>query len=128
MARSAKRVPLVDEAKVDEGAWGAGGVDVVVRGAGRVDVATRDAGKADGAMRGVGADDGAVCGAGRMASGGVEADGAAREGGEPALGASNGARRGAWGERVLGSDSRRKSRSVGGEEPARGNTSSSKTT
>jgi hypothetical protein len=68
-------------------------------------------------------------------AGGVEAtcgmggvDGVARESGCAARGASNGARRGAWEEGVLGSDSRRESRSVGGEESARGNTFSSKTT
>ena len=61
-----------------------------------------------------------------MASGGVGADGAAREGSEAARGTGNGVRRCAWGEQVLRSDSRRESRLVGGEEPARGNTSSSK--
>jgi hypothetical protein len=89
--------------------------DVAVRGAGRVNVA--------------------ACGAGRRASGGVEGTGdergivgAAREGGEAARGAGNSARRGAVEGWVLGSDSRRGSRSVGGEELARGYTSSSKTT
>jgi hypothetical protein len=43
-------------------------------------------------------------------------------------GAGNGTKRGAGGEGVIGSNSRRESRSVGGEEPARGNMSSSKTT
>jgi hypothetical protein len=66
-----------------------------------------------------------VTGAARGAGG---VDGVAREGGEAARGAGNGARRGAWEGWVLGSNSRRESRSVGGEEPARGNTSSSKTT
>jgi hypothetical protein len=62
--------------------------------------------------------DGAARGAGRGMSEGVVA----------VRGASNGARRGTWGGGETGSDSRRESRSVGGEEPARGNTSSSKTT
>jgi hypothetical protein len=81
----------------------------------------------DGAARGVGTIDRAARGAGRSASGGVGAargacgvDGAAR-------GASNGARRGAWGGWVIGSYSRRESRSMGGEDPARGNISLSKT-
>jgi hypothetical protein len=59
-------------------------------------------------------------------AGGV--DGAVREGGDAARGAGNGARRGTWEGGVLGSNSRRESRSGGGDEPARGNTSSSKTT
>jgi hypothetical protein len=47
---------------------------------------------------------------------------------EAARGAGNSARRGTWEEGEIGSDSRRESRSMGGEGPARGNTSSSKTT
>jgi hypothetical protein len=78
----------------------------------------RGAGRVDGAARGAGRVDGAACGAGRSVSGGVEA----------VRGAGNGVRRGAWGGGVTGSESRRESRSAGGEEPARGNTSSSKTT
>jgi hypothetical protein len=70
----------------------------------------------------------AAHGVGRIASGGVDADGVASEDGEAARGAGNVARRGARGGRVLGSDSSRESRSVGGKEAARGNTSSSKTT
>jgi hypothetical protein len=125
VAESAKRVLLVDEAGVAGAVRGAGGVDGAARGAGEVDRATR----------GVGIDDGAARGAGRSASGCVEAacgtsgvDGATREGGEAARGMGNGASRGAWEGWVLRSDSRRKSRSVGGEEPAMGNTSSLKTT
>jgi hypothetical protein len=118
MAGSAKRVPLIEGAEVvgvGGAARGAGGIGGVARGASRVDGATR--------------------GADRHASGGVEAtcgmdgvDGAARECGEAAQGAGKGARRGAWEGWVLRSDSRRESRSVGGEETARRNTSSSKTT
>jgi hypothetical protein len=72
----------------------------------------------DGAARSAGRVNEAACRARRGASGGVEA----------ARGAGNGARRGAWGGGVIGSDSNRESRSMGGEEPTRGNTSSSKTT
>jgi hypothetical protein len=72
----------------------------------------------DGAACGAGRVDGAARGAGRGASGGVEAT----------CGAGNDARRGAWGGGVTGSYSRRELRSMGGEEPTRGNTSSSKTT
>jgi hypothetical protein len=123
MAGSAKRVPLVEGAEVV-------GVDGAACGAGRVGGVARGA-------SGVGASrvDGAARGADRHASGGVEAtcgmdgvDGAARECGEAAQGAGKGARRGAWEGWVLRSDSRRESRSLGGEETARGNTSSSKTT
>jgi hypothetical protein len=46
----------------------------------------------DGVAHGVGAGDEAAHGVGRMAGGGVEADGAARVGGEAARGAGNGAR------------------------------------
>jgi hypothetical protein len=77
------------------------GVAGVVRGAGGVDVAARG-------------------------TGGVDV--ATREGGDATRGAGNGARRGTWEGGVLGSDSRRESRSGGGDEPTRGNTSSSKTT
>jgi hypothetical protein len=77
------------------------------------------------AMRGAVGVVGATRGAGKRASRGVGVDGAARGRGR---GAGIGARRGAGGEGVIGSDSRRESRSVGGEEPARGNMSSSKTT
>jgi hypothetical protein len=75
--------------------------------------------------------DGAARGVGGAARGAGVTDGAARGASrcvEAARGASNGAKRGAWEEGKTGSDSRRKSRSVGGEVPARGNTSSSKTT
>jgi hypothetical protein len=113
-----KWVSLVDEAEVVGAARGADGVDGAAHGARRVDVAARGIGRIDGAARGVGVGDRAAHGEGRMASGG----------GEAARGASNSVRRGAWGEWVLGSDSGRESRSVGGQEPARGNTSSSKTT
>jgi hypothetical protein len=85
------------------------------------------------AARSAGAGDGAARGASRSASRGIEAacgtgrvNEAAHEDGEAARGVDNGARRGAWEGWVLGSDSKRESRSVGGEEPARGNTSSSK--
>jgi hypothetical protein len=84
-------------------------------------------GRINGAARGVGIGHVAAHGAGRIASRGIKADGAAREDGEGVRGAGNGARRGVRGEQVLGSDSRRESRSMGGEEAARGNTSSSKT-
>jgi hypothetical protein len=79
-------------------------VDEAARGADRDDGAAGVAGKVDGATRG--------------ASGGVEAT----------RGVGNDAWQGTWGGGVTGSDSRRESRSVGGEEPARGNISSSKTT
>jgi hypothetical protein len=72
----------------------------------------------DGAARGASVIDGAACGTGIGASRGVEAT----------QGAGNGVRWGAWEVVGTGSDSRRESRSVGGEGPARGNTSSSKTT
>jgi hypothetical protein len=81
----------------------------------RVDGAARGAGVVDGVARGAGRIDGAPK---EIVSGGVVA----------ARGAGNGARRGAGGGGGIGSDSRRESRSVGGVEPARGNTSSSKTT
>jgi hypothetical protein len=69
-------------------------------------------------VRGAGRDDGAAGGAETSANGGVVA----------ARGAGNGARRGTGGGGgVTRSDSRRESRSVGEVEPARGNTSSSKT-
>jgi hypothetical protein len=100
-----KRVPLVDGARVAGAARGAGRVDEAARGARK---------RASGGVE-------ATCGTG-------EVDGAVREGGEATRGAGNGARQGAWEGWVLGSDSRRESRSVGGEEPARGNTSSTKTT
>jgi hypothetical protein len=88
-----------------------------VRGAGEVDGAARGAGVVDGAARGAGVIDRAARGARIGASRVIEA----------ARGAGNGIRRGAL-EEETGSDSRRESRSVGGEGPARGNTSSSKTT
>ena len=75
------------------------------------------AGEVDGAARVAGVVNGAARGAGRGTSGGIEA----------AHGAGNAARRGTWGGGEIGLDSTRESRSVGGEEPARGNTSSSKT-
>jgi hypothetical protein len=80
------------------------GVDGAARGADRIDGATRGAGGVDGAARG------------------------AEEVVVAARGAGNGARRGAGGGGGIGSNSRRESRSVGGVEPARGNTSSSKMT
>jgi hypothetical protein len=96
---SAKRVALVD--------W-------VARGARAVDGAARGLGAVDGAACGAGMVNGAARGVGRGASGGIEA----------ARGVGNGASEGAWGGGVIESNSRRESRSVGGEEPARGNTSS----
>jgi hypothetical protein len=72
----------------------------------------------DGAACGTSVIDGATRGVGIGASRSVET----------ARGAGNGARRGAWEEGETRSDSRRESRSVGGEGPARGNTSSSNTT
>ena len=78
----------------------------------------------DGAARGTGVVGGATHGAGvtNGATRGVEI------GVEAARGAGNGARWGAYEDGETGSDSRRESRSVGREGPARGNTSSSKTT
>jgi hypothetical protein len=73
-----------------------------------VDKAARGAGVVDGAERGTGI--------------------SVSHGGEATRGAGNGARRGTWEEGETGLDSRRESRSVGGEGPARGNTSSSKMT
>jgi hypothetical protein len=120
-----ERGPAVDGAEVDGALRGAGRVSGAARGAGGVDVAARGAGRINGVAHG----------AVRRASGVVEAAcgrhgivGAARVGGGAARGVGKGARRGAWEGRVLGSDSMRESRSVGGEEPTRGNTSSSKTT
>jgi hypothetical protein len=83
-----------------------------------VDGAAHGAGGIGEAARGVGVVGGAARGAEIGASRGVEV----------AWGAGNGARQGTWEEGETGSDSRRESRSVGGEGPARGNTSSSKTT
>jgi hypothetical protein len=83
-----------------------------------VDGATHGAGGVGGAARGAGVVDEAACGPGIGASHGVEA----------ARGAGNGARRGTWEEGDTESNSRRELRSVGGEGPAKGNTSSSKTT
>jgi hypothetical protein len=80
--------------------------------------AAHGAGGVGGAARGAGVVEGAARGAGIGASRDVE----------DARGAGNGARRGAWEEGETESDSRRESRSVGGEGPARGNTFSSKTT
>jgi hypothetical protein len=97
---------------------GAGMVDEAARGTGGVDGATRGASGVNGATCGAGGVDVAARGTGRGTSGGVEV----------ARGAGNSARRGAWGGGGTGLDSRRESRSVGGEEPARRNTSSSKTT
>jgi hypothetical protein len=114
-AGSAKRCPLVGWAGVAGAARGAGGVDGAARGAGGVDGAARGAGRR--ASRGVEA----TCGTGGVAE-------AARGCGEAARGVGTGARRGALEGWVCGSDSRRESRLMGGEEPARGNTSSSKTT
>jgi hypothetical protein len=98
-------------------------------------VAAHGAGRVDGAARGTGRINRVARGAGRRASVGVKATcgrhgvvRAAQEGGEAARGVGNIARRGALVGGVLGSDSRRESRSVGGEKPARGNTSSPKTT
>jgi hypothetical protein len=102
-----KRVTLVDRT-----ARGTGIIDGAARGM------SRSASGGVGAARGAGGVDGATRGMGRGARRGVEV----------ARGAGNGARRGTWGGGVIGSDSRRESRSMGGEEPARGNTSSSKTT
>jgi hypothetical protein len=67
-------------------------------------------------------------GANEVTRGAGEIDKATREGGEATRGAGNDARRGAWEGWLLESDSTRESRSVGGEELARGNTSLSKTT
>jgi hypothetical protein len=103
---------------VDGAVRGVGGVDRAARGLGVVDGATRGAGRVDGATRGIGAGDRAACGTSGF-------DGVAREGCEGARGTGSGVRRGGM---VLGSDPRRESRSVGGEEPARGNTASSKMT
>jgi hypothetical protein len=103
MAGSAKRVPLVDRAKVAGAARGIGRVDGATRGAGEVDMAARGAGGVDRAACGTDRVDGAARGAGRRVSGGVETTcgrhgvvGAVQEGGEAAQGAGNGARRGAW--------------------------------
>jgi hypothetical protein len=81
-------------------------------------VAARGADGVDGATRGAGGVDRAARGAEEVVCGGVVAT----------RGAGKGASRGTGGGRGIGSDSRRESRSVGGVEPARGNTSSSKTT
>jgi hypothetical protein len=97
---------------------GVGVVDGAMRGAGVDDGAARGAGVIDGAARGTCVVDGATRGVGICTSRGVEA----------ARGVANGARRGTLGEGETRSDSRRDSRLVGGEGPARGNTSSSKTT
>jgi hypothetical protein len=110
-------VGLAKRVGVDGAARGAGMVDGATRGIGVVDGAARDVGGVDGATRGAGGVDGAARGVEEVMSGGVVA----------ARGAGNGARRGAGGGGI-GSDSRRESRSVGGVEPARGNTSSSKMT
>jgi hypothetical protein len=91
---------------------GTGMIDWVVGGA------SRSASGGVGTARGACGVNGAARGMGRGAHGGVEV----------ACDVGNNARRGAWGGGVIRSDSRRESRSVGGEEPARGNTSSSKTT
>jgi hypothetical protein len=100
-------------------------VDGVVNGIGRaacgasvVDGAAHGTGVVNGAACGTGGVGEAACGAGRGTSGGIEV----------AHGAGNSARRGAWGGGEIGLDSTRESRSMGGEELARGNTSSSKTT
>jgi hypothetical protein len=82
-----------------------------------VDGATHDARGVDVATRGAGRGVEAARGADRGASEGVKA----------ARGAGYDTRWGAWGGGGTRSDSRRELRSVDGEEPGRGNTSSSKT-
>jgi hypothetical protein len=111
-----KRVALIDRAT-----HGVGAINGATRGAGMIENTTRGVGRSAsggvGAMHGAGGVVGASRGMERGARGGVET----------ARGTGNGARQGAWGGGVIRSESRRESRSVGGEEPARENTSSSKT-
>ena len=93
-------------------------VNEVANGAGVVVGTAWGAGMVDGATRGTGRVNGAVRGAGISANRGMEA----------ACGAGNDGWWGTWGGGVTRSDSRRESRSVGGEEPSRENISSSKKT
>jgi hypothetical protein len=122
--KSAGRRVLMERAARDSGRRGAS--DGATPSEGEDDGAAL----VDGGTRGVGEGDGAACGAGGVAY-------ATREGDEVVHGVGRGASGGVWATRGtvrgdrgggIGSKSRRESRSVGEAKPARGKTSSSKTT